>query len=98
TLALRILDVSIANVPFPGHGPIEHLSVGRNVVNLDRDVVPNNTQGLPNPVARDAAANRKQLGDEPIHFMPDIVHICHWCEQLAVSWATLSAHRLQLTF
>ena len=44
-------------------------------MNFDWNVIFEDPQGLPNPVARDAAANRKQLGDEPIHFMPNVVLI-----------------------
>jgi hypothetical protein len=71
-LAPRVLDIRVPDVPFPGHCPIEHLSAGRDVVDLDRDVTSDNTQRFTNTVARDASANRIKLGDKAIHFTPDI--------------------------
>src|SRR5262245_12293166 len=71
-LAPRILHVRVRNVPFPRHSPVENLAAARNVMNLDRNVLLEDPQGLPNAVASDAPANRKQLGDKLIHFMPDV--------------------------
>jgi hypothetical protein len=66
-LAGGVLDVGVRDVPFARDRPVENLRAGRQLRCLNGDVAPDDLQRLPNAIAGDAAADRKELGGERIH-------------------------------
>lgn len=62
--ALRVLYICVPDVPFFRDSPIEDLSSSRDLVNLDRNILLKDFQGLPNAVPRNAATQRVQTGHE----------------------------------
>ena len=68
-LPCRILDVGIANVPFPGHGPVKDRRAGRHFADRDRNFLLNPAQGGAQPFTGDAAADGIKLLDQAIHLL-----------------------------
>ena len=66
-IALRILDVRIADIPFSRHDPVEDLGARCHLVDVERNLFADNAQRLPDTIAGDAAAQRKQSTDELVH-------------------------------
>ena len=73
--ASRILYIGISNVPFEGHGPVEHLSPRRNFVHCDRDKPLQSIQRLSKAVSSNTPANRVEFSDQCMHFMTENVEI-----------------------
>ena len=71
-VAPRILNVGIADVPFPGNGPIENLCASRNLMNLERDLFFDNTQRFANSIASDAPTERIKLAYHAIHLIANV--------------------------
>src|SRR6266851_4168472 len=66
-LALGILDISVANVPFLGDGPVKHLSSAGHFADGHRNMLPNPAQRFADAVAGNAPAYRIHFGDELVH-------------------------------
>ena len=66
-----VLDPRVADVPLPRDGPVEDLCARRHLVDIERDLATDEAEGLADPVARDAAADRIQLSDQLVHRPPD---------------------------
>jgi hypothetical protein len=66
------LDVSVANVPLFGHGPIEHNSPGWHLESAQRHVFFDQGQRPPDPVTRDTPADRVQLRGKLLEFFADL--------------------------
>ena len=68
-LPRRILDVGIANVPFPRNRPVKYWCAGRHFANLDRNFLLNPAQGGAQPFTGNAAADGIKLLDQAIHLL-----------------------------
>jgi hypothetical protein len=66
-LALRILDVSISDVPFFRDGPVEYRGSSRNLLNFKRDMLLYESKSLSNTFPGDTAANRVQPAYEIVY-------------------------------
>ena len=62
-----VLDPGVADVPLLRHRPVEHRRAGRDLADLQGNALPDHRQRAADPVARDAAADGKGLGDEAHH-------------------------------
>ncbi len=72
-IAIRPRDPGLGDVPLLGDDPVEHLGPGRDLGGLQRHSLADQPERLPEPVARDAAADRKELAGELVHLLPDVV-------------------------
>ena len=57
-----VRNVGIADLPFLGHLPVEHLGATRHFVTLEGDQALDEVEGAPDPVAGNAPADRIHLG------------------------------------
>src|SRR6266446_3242685 len=67
TLALSVLHVSVANIPFLRHRPIEYPHAGGNLAQLEPNLLLEPTKSLAKPVPCDAAANGIEFRDQAEH-------------------------------
>ncbi len=72
-LASRIFHIGVPDLPFVRHRPIEHLRSGSHFVNGQWNMPADDLQRSANALARNAAADRKKLGHQPIHFRPRLL-------------------------
>src|SRR5262249_39030321 len=69
SLALRILDVSVLNIPFRWHRPIKHPGPRGHLMQGERDEPLQTLQGLTKTSPCDAPTNWIQFRDQGVHFL-----------------------------
>ena len=70
-LAPHILDPSAPDIPLLGHRPVEHLRSRRHLMHRHlRHLLTDHLQRLPEPVARNTAADREQPPRQRVHIIP----------------------------
>ena len=67
--AVRRRDVGLAQVPLVGNDPVEHPGPARDLGARDRDLLLEDVERGPHPLARQAAAE----GEEPAHQLVGLV-------------------------
>ena len=72
---MGVFDVGVAKIPFPGHGPIEDLGTGADLVDPERNPPLEKSEGLAYAVAGDAAADRVGLFDERVDLAAQLVAV-----------------------
>ena len=72
---VRIVDVSLADVPFLRNRPIEDASARRDLVHVERDPLADAMKRLADPVSGDAAAKGEQLRHEVGHLGADLLGV-----------------------
>ena len=72
---LGIFYICVANVPFFGNGPIKNCGSRWHLSGFQRNPLLDHGQSLPEPVARDAAADRIQLGCEAVQLRANLVRV-----------------------
>src|SRR5579872_3154205 len=71
-LATRVLDEGITDIPFAWNYPIEDGSTARHLLQIKRDMRTDFSQGFPDAVSGNAAADRKYFCGEIVHVITDI--------------------------
>src|SRR5258708_35588270 len=67
-----ILDVGIGNVPLRGNSPIENLRAAGNFVNIQSNVLADDSQCAADTVPGNAPADRVQHRDQIVHLVAEI--------------------------
>ena len=58
-LSLAVSDEGVTDIPLPGDIPVENLCSGRYFMNIQRNVISEDSQRITKAVPRDTPANRK---------------------------------------
>src|SRR5207244_1784551 len=79
-LTARVFDVSIDDVPLRRHGPVEDLRTAWYFMNIQRNVLADESQRLTDAVPGNAAADRVQRRDEVVHLSAEVRAFQHGSE------------------
>ena len=82
---VRRLDPCVTDVPLPRHDPVEDLGSRRRLDDVEREVAPDDREGLSHSVTCEAPREREELANQIVKFLSDAVVTRDWMSNRSAS-------------